>query len=61
MLAPKTNSEPRNLNFSLQKSQQTARFELNSTSKTPYVAIDERGLVRSIHLFLPYVEISFQH
>ena len=22
------------------------------TSKTPYVAIDERGLVRSIHLFL---------
>ena len=31
MLAPKTNSEPRNLNFSLQKSQQTARFELNST------------------------------
>ena len=23
-----------------------------STSKTPYVAIDERGLVRSIHLFL---------
>ena len=30
MLAPKTNSEPRNLNFSLQKSQQTARFELNS-------------------------------
>ena len=52
MLAPKTNSEPRNLNFSLQKSQQTARFELNSTSKTPYVAIDERGLVRSIHLFL---------
>ena len=30
MLAPKTNSEPRNLNFSQQKSQQTARFELNS-------------------------------
>ena len=30
MLAPKTNSEPRNLNFSLQKFQQTARFELNS-------------------------------
>ena len=30
MFAPKTNSEPRNLNFSLQKSQQTARFELNS-------------------------------
>ena len=24
----------------------------SSTSKTPYVAIDERGLVRSIHLFL---------
>ena len=23
-----------------------------NTSKTPYVAIDERGLVRSIHLFL---------
>ena len=22
------------------------------TSKTPYVAIEERGLVRSIHLFL---------
>ena len=22
------------------------------TSKTPYVAIDERGLVKSIHLFL---------
>ena len=22
-----------------------------TTSKTPYVAIDERGLVRSIHLF----------
>ena len=22
------------------------------TSKTPYVAIDERGLVRNIHLFL---------
>ena len=35
MLAPKTNSQPRNLNFSLQKSQQTARFELNSTSITP--------------------------
>ena len=24
----------------------------NKTSKTPYVAIDERGLVRNIHLFL---------
>ena len=23
-----------------------------NTSKTPYVAIDERGLVRRIHLFL---------
>ena len=23
-----------------------------NTSKTPYVAIDERGLVRSIHMFL---------
>ena len=32
MLAPKTNSEPRNLNFSLQKSEQTARFELNSAT-----------------------------
>ena len=29
MLAPKTNSEPSNLNFSLQKSEQTARFEFN--------------------------------
>ena len=29
MLAPKTNSEPRNLNFSLQKSEQTARFDFN--------------------------------
>ena len=26
--------------------------ELYKTSKTPYVAIDERGLVRSTHLFL---------
>ena len=26
--------------------------ESYTTSKTPYVAIDERGLVRSIHLFL---------
>ena len=25
---------------------------VSKTSKTPYVAIDERGLVRSIHLFL---------
>ena len=24
----------------------------SSTSKTPYVAIDERGLERSIHLFV---------
>ena len=24
----------------------------NTTSKTPYVAIDERGFVRGIHLFL---------
>ena len=30
---------------------QRRRFKRNSTSKTPYVAIDERGLVRSIHLF----------
>ena len=27
-------------------------FVVTCTSKTPYVAIDERGLVRSIHLFL---------
>ena len=27
-------------------------FKKINTSKTPYVAIDERGLVRSIHLFL---------
>ena len=33
MLAPKTNSESRNLNFSQQKSQQTARFELNKLNK----------------------------
>ena len=29
-----------------------ALCELLVPSKTPYVAIDERGLVRSIHLFL---------
>ena len=28
------------------------RLANSTTSKTPYVAIDERGLVRSIHLFL---------
>ena len=27
-------------------------FHTTTTSETPYVAIDERGLVRSIHLFL---------
>ena len=27
-------------------------FNVGATSKTPYVAIDERGLVRNIHLFL---------
>ena len=44
----------RSIRFTYIKSKlpKTERCDTLLTSKTPYVAIDERGLVRSIHLFL---------
>ena len=44
------NEEKRNL--IADNMQKHIDVQVRKTSKTPYVAIDERGLVRSIHLFL---------